>query len=58
MNDLQPDIMVLDEPTNNLDIANTEILTDAINLYSGTLLVISHDEYFVRQINVTETIQI
>ncbi|MFL9483408.1 ribosomal protection-like ABC-F family protein [Chitinophagaceae bacterium LWZ2-11] len=47
-----PDIIVLDEPTNNLDIQNIEILTAAINEYKGTLLVISHDEYFLTQINM------
>jgi ATPase subunit of ABC transporter with duplicated ATPase domains len=53
-----PDIIVLDEPTNNLDIQNIEILTDAINEYKGTLLVISHDEYFLRQINAERSIEL
>lgn len=52
-----PDIIVLDEPTNNLDIQNIEILTAAINEYKGTLLVISHDEYFLEQVNVEACIQ-
>jgi ATPase subunit of ABC transporter with duplicated ATPase domains len=47
-----PDIIVLDEPTNNLDIQNIEILTTAVNQYKGTLIVVSHDEYFLKQINV------
>lgn len=51
-----PDIIILDEPTNNLDIQNIEILTAAINEYNGTLLVISHDEYFLKQINVEDSI--
>lgn len=46
-----PDLIVLDEPTNNLDIQNIEILTTAINQYQGTLLVISHDNSFLEQIN-------
>jgi ATPase subunit of ABC transporter with duplicated ATPase domains len=53
-----PDIIVLDEPTNNLDIQNIEILTAAINEYKGTLLVISHDEYFLKQINVEHSMDI
>jgi ATPase subunit of ABC transporter with duplicated ATPase domains len=53
-----PDIIVLDEPTNNLDIQNIEILTTAINEYKGTLLVISHDEYFLKQINVEHSMVI
>jgi ATPase subunit of ABC transporter with duplicated ATPase domains len=51
-----PDIIILDEPTNNLDIQNIEILTAAINGYEGTLIVISHDEYFLEQINIERTI--
>jgi ATPase subunit of ABC transporter with duplicated ATPase domains len=51
-----PDIIVLDEPTNNLDIQNIEILTMAINEYKGTLIVVSHDEYFLKEINVDRTI--
>jgi ATPase subunit of ABC transporter with duplicated ATPase domains len=51
-----PDIIVLDEPTNNLDIQNTEMLTSAINEYQGTLIVVSHDEYFLEQVNIKRTI--
>ncbi len=51
-----PDMIFFDEPTNNLDIQNIEILTTAINDYQGTLLVISHDEYFLEQIEVGEGI--
>lgn len=53
-----PDIIILDEPTNNLDIQNLEILTAAINEYSGTLLVVSHDEYFLKQINIERIIDL
>lgn len=53
-----PDIIVLDEPTNNLDIQNIEILTAAINEYQGTLIVVSHDDYFIEQINVGRTINL
>jgi len=53
-----PDIIILDEPTNNLDIQNIEILTAAINEYRGTLIVISHDEYFLKQINVEHSMVI
>lgn len=52
------DIIVLDEPTNNLDIQNIEILTKAINEYQGTLLVVSHDETFLEQINIERTIHL
>lgn len=53
-----PDLIVLDEPTNNLDMQNIEILTAAINEYKGTLLVISHDHYFLNQINVEQDMEI
>jgi ATPase subunit of ABC transporter with duplicated ATPase domains len=53
-----PDIIVLDEPTNNLDIQNIEILTAAINEYKGTLIVVSHDAYFLEEIEVGLTINV
>jgi len=53
-----PDMMVLDEPTNNLDIQNMEILTAALSDYKGTLVVVSHDAYFLRQIGVERTIRV
>ena len=53
-----PDIIILDEPTNNLDIQNIEILTAAINEYQGTLIVVSHDETFLEQINIEHSIEL
>lgn len=53
-----PDIIALDEPTNNLDISNIHILTDVINDYEGALIVISHDEYFLKDINVKKHINV
>ncbi|MDR1259277.1 MAG: ATP-binding cassette domain-containing protein [Tannerellaceae bacterium] len=47
-----PDIIVLDEPSNNIDIQNMEILTSAINSYRGTLIAVSHDQYFLQQVNI------
>lgn len=51
-----PGLIVLDEPTNNLDLQNISILTAAISDYKGTLLVVSHDSHFLDQIEVRETI--
>lgn len=47
-----PDVIILDEPTNNLDLQNVEILTNSIKDYHGTLLVISHDEVFLEEIGM------
>lgn len=43
-------VMALDEPTNHLDIPAREVLETAINEFPGTLFVISHDRYFLKQI--------
>ncbi len=53
-----PDMIILDEPTNNLDISNVAILTTAINDYRGALLVVSHDGYFLEQIGIGRTISL
>ncbi len=53
-----PDIIILDEPTNNLDIQNIEILTNVIRDYHGTLVVVSHDDTFIEQVNIERTIDL
>ncbi|GEN68475.1 ABC transporter ATP-binding protein [Chryseobacterium rhizosphaerae] len=47
-----PDMIVLDEPTNNLDLQNVDILTNTIKDYHGTLVVVSHDEVFLKEIGM------
>ncbi len=47
-----PDIIVLDEPTNNIDLQNILILTEAIKQFQGTLLLVSHDEVFLKEIGI------
>ena len=43
-------LLVLDEPTNHIDINTKEILEEALNNYNGTILVVSHDRYFINKI--------
>nr|WP_322626011.1 ABC-F family ATP-binding cassette domain-containing protein [uncultured Flavobacterium sp.] len=52
------DVLILDEPTNNLDIQNTEILTTAVNLFKGTLIAVSHDGVFLNSIGIERDIML
>jgi ATP-binding cassette subfamily F protein 3 len=50
--------IILDEPTNYLDIPSREALEEALISYKGTLLIISHDRYFLERINPTKIINL
>ena len=52
------DVFIVDEPTNNIDILSMEILTETLKDYQGTLLVVSHDNYFVQQIKADKQIEL
>lgn len=56
--DSSPDMIIADEPTNNLDIFNQEVLTDTLEKYAGTLIVISHDSYFVDRLSLNAQINL
>ena len=52
------DLLILDEPTNNLDVTTVDQMVEAINEYQSALWVISHDLDFLSRINITHSVQL
>ncbi|HVI43722.1 MAG TPA: ABC-F family ATP-binding cassette domain-containing protein [Chitinophaga sp.] len=53
-----PDVIILDEPTNNLDLTNIKMLTQIFAAYKGTLIVISHDSVFLEETRIHKVLQL
>ena len=49
----KPELMVLDEPTNNLDLVNVEFLENVVSEFRGAVVVVSHDPTFLEHCGVT-----
>ena len=47
---MQPNVLILDEPTNDLDIGTLTVLEDYLDQFQGTVITVSHDRYFLDKV--------
>ena len=55
---MQPGLLVLDEPTNHINFRHLPVIAKAINDFAGPIIVISHMEEFVNEININEYLEL
>lgn len=54
----KPNLLILDEPTNHINFRHLPVIADALNEYEGGMILVSHDQEFVRKVHITEEVDL
>ena len=54
----RPDLLILDEPTNHINFRHLPIIAQALNNYKGAIIMVSHDEQFVSQMDSLQPVDL